>query len=321
MVFKIGGLLQVGGGNINLVNSTIGALGLTVPADAHLNVSGLTSGVYFKKWDVHNMIPEADYNLTLKKSHILKDDFTGDLMHGPYERGWLFFIDPDAHVRIDNSELRKVFIDLLNEEGLVFENLKIGIPSDFNYKDIFLSNITMMGEWPFTIIDANVTFKNSEYLFLQPSGESIVTLINSHIVEFIPRDYFGTIIFENGLWSVAGEIIGGTPYHSMENNFDIKGSLRIEGLRESLKWKEAQVTREYEVIVKDSNNDPREGISVIIDGNTYYTYINGRAYFSLIHDENNYNQPRILQISNGGGSIVEEDIDFFTETPIVIIVN
>ena len=193
MVFTIGGLLQVTGGDTTIIDSTIGALGLRVPAGAYLNISGLKSGVYFKSWDVHDVIPEADYNLVLKQTHILKDDFAGELKHGPYERGWLFFLDPDAHVRISNSELRKVFIDLINED-VEFENLKVGITSNLDYRDIKLRDVIIMGQWPFTIVDSNVTIKNSDYLFLQPSGQSTITLINSHMSEFIPRDFFGTMM-------------------------------------------------------------------------------------------------------------------------------
>jgi len=234
MVFTIGGLLQVTGGDTTLIDSTIGALGLAVPANAHLNISGLESGVYFESWDVHEMIPDADYNLVLERTHILKDNFTGELEHGPYERGWLFFLDPGAHVRVSNSELRKVFMELTNKD-VEFKNLKVGIPSSLNYRDIILRDVVIMGQWPFTITDSNVTIKNSDYLFLQPSGQSTVTLINSHMCEFIPRDFFGTMVFENGLWTTAGEIIGGLPYHSMENDFTIKGSLKMEGVRESLR--------------------------------------------------------------------------------------
>ncbi|UCE99922.1 MAG: LamG domain-containing protein, partial [Planctomycetota bacterium] len=100
MVFTIGGLLQVGGGDMRLTDSVIGALALRVPAGAHLDVKGLKSGVHFESWDVHDLIPEADYNLVLENTCILRDDFTGELKHGPYERGWLFFVNPNAHVRI-----------------------------------------------------------------------------------------------------------------------------------------------------------------------------------------------------------------------------
>jgi hypothetical protein len=320
MVGPIGGLIQIGsGGYTRIINSTIGALGLRVPANAHLNISGLESGVYFESWDVHDMIPEADYTLVLEKTRILKDDFKGELKHGPYERGWLFFLDPNAHVRISNSELRKVFIDLINED-VVFENLRVGIPSSLNYRDIKLRDVIIMGQWPFTIMDSNVTIKNSDYLFLQTSGQSTVTLINSHVCEFIPRDFFGTITFENGLWTTAGEIIGGVPYHSMKNNFTLKGSLKINrGVRDALRWKDAWVTREYDVIVKDESSNPIEGTLIKIDGKTFVSDNAGKAKFSSIFNEFNYNEPKNLEVLEGENLITQKEIDFFTETPIIII--
>jgi len=320
MVYTIGGLLQVAGGDITLIDSTIGALGLWVPAGAHLNISGLESGGYYESWDVRDIIPEADYNLVLKRTTILKDDFTGDLKHGPYERGWLFFLNPNAHVRISNSELRKVFIDLTNE-NVSFENLKVGIPSSLKYRDIELTDVTVMGQWPFTIMDSNVTISNSDYLFLQLSGQSTVSLIDSHMCEFIPRDFFGTIIFENGLWTCAGEILGNIPHHSMENDFTIKGSLKIEGVRENLQWKDAQVTREYDVIVIDENDNSIKGALIKIDGKTYVSDNSGEAKFSLILNESNYVEPKILEVFEGENLISQKEIDFFTETPIIIIKN
>lgn len=318
MVFTIGGLLQVTGGDTTLIDSTIGALGLKVPAGAHLDISGLESGVYFESWDVHEIISGVDYNLVLERTHILEDDFTGELEHGPYERGWLFFLDPNAHVRISNSELRKVFLDLTNED-VEFKDLRVGIPSSLNYRDIMLTDVIIMGQWPFTITDSNVTISNSDYLFLQPSGESTVTLINSHMCEFIPRDFFGTMIFENGLWTIAGEIIGGVPYHSMGNDFTIKGSLKIEGVRENLRWEDALVTREYDVIIKDENGELIKGALIKINGKTFVSDDTGQAKFSLVFDEFNYIELKNLEVWKGENLIAQKEIDFFTETPVIII--
>ena len=318
MVFTIGGLLQVTGGDTTLIDSTIGALGLAVPANTHLDINGLESGVYFESWDVHEIIPDADYNLVLERTHILEDDFTGELEHGPYERGWLFFLDPNAHVRISNSELRKVFLELTNED-VEFKNLMVGIPSSLNYRDIMLTDVIIMGQWPFTITDSNVTIKNSDYLFLQPSGQSTVTLINSHMCEFIPRNFFGTMIFENGLWTNAGEIIGGLTYHSMENDFTIKGSLKIEGVRENLRWEDAQVTREYNVIIKDENGELIKGALIKINGKTFVSDNTGQAKFSLVFDEFNYIELKNLEVWKGENLIAQKGIDFFTETPVIMI--
>jgi len=319
VVGPIGGLIQVSGGDTRITNSTIGALALAVPANAHVDINDLKSGVYLESWDVHDMIPEANYALVLEKTHVLKDDFTGELKHGPYERGWLFFLDPDAHVRISDSELRKVFIDLNNEE-VKFENLRVGIPSSLKYRDIDLKDIIIMGQWPFCIADSKVTISDSDYLFLQPTGQSTVSLVNSHICEFIPRNFFGTMIFENSTWTTAGEIIGGIPYHSMENDFTIKGSLKIDTrVRVSLQWQDAQVTREYEVIVSDERGNPLEGALVKINGKTFVSDNAGEAKFSLIFNEFNYKEPKKLEVFEGENLITQKEIDFFNDTPIIII--
>ena len=315
MVYTIGGLLQVTGGNTRVTDSTLGALGLIVPADTHLDVPGLHSGVYFESWDVHEMIPDADYDLALERTTILEDDFTGDLEHGPYERGWIFFLDPDAHVRISNSELRKVFLDVKGDIA-EFQNLRAGVRSSLTYRDIVLTDVVVMGQWPFSIRDSNVKITNSDYLFLQPSGTSTVTLTHSHMVEFIPRDFFGTMIFENGLWTEAGEIIGGVPYHSMANDFVIKGSLRIEGLRENLQWKDAQVTREFDVVFTDARGNPVGGVAIRVGGQDYVTDDTGQTKFTMIFNEANYDQPTTMEAWQSGTLIVRQEIDFFTETPI-----
>jgi hypothetical protein len=315
MVYTIGGLLQVMGGSTTVADSTLGALGLKVPAGAHLDVAGLQSGVYFDSWDVHDMIPDADYDLVLERTTVLKDDFTGELEHGPYERGWILFLDPDAHVRLSDSELRKVFLDLRNETA-AFQGLRVGVPASLTYRDIVLTNIVVKGQWPFTITNSDVTITNSDYLFLQPSGSSTGRLINSHMVEFIPRDFFGTMIFENGLWTTAGEILGGVPYHSMANDFVIKGSLKMEGLREHLQWKGAQVTREFDVVVTDVHGDPVGGVVIKVSGQAYVTDDAGKTKFNIIFNETNYNQPTTLEAWQSGELIACQGIDFFTETPI-----
>lgn len=312
MVFEIGGLLQVTGGSTHVSDSTIGALGLNVPAGAHLNASGIQSGTHFDHWKVQDLIPEANYELTLDNVDMLTDD----LDHGPYERGWIFFLDQNSHVSLSDSDLRKVFIDIRNDTA-EFDQLQIGQPSSLTYRDIHLENITVEGEWPFTITNSNVTFSNSNFLFLQPTGNSTLKLINSHIVEFIPREFTGTILFENGEWTNAGEIIGGVDYHSTSNQFTIKGSLKLaDDLRENLQWKDAQVTREFELILLDKQGNPLSQAIIKTGGKEYITDENGKTTISFIFDEVNYNQPNPLEVWQSGILVQQKSIDFFTESPI-----
>jgi hypothetical protein len=218
-------------------------------------------------------------------------------------------------VRVSASELRKVFLEIRNETA-AFQDLRAGVPSSLTYRDIVLTDVVVKGQWPFVIEDSDLTITNSDYLFLQPTGVSTARLIDSHIVEFIPRNSFGTMIFENGLWTQAGEIIGGVSYHSMENDFVIKGSLRMEGLRENLQWKDARVTREFDAFVSDVHGDPVDGAVIRSRGQDYVTDGNGYAKFSMVFDETNYDQPTDLEVWQAGELITRQGIGFFTETPI-----
>lgn len=320
MIFEIGGLLQVTGGKTNVTNSTIGALGLSVPAGAHLEVDGLQSGATFDHWKVQDLIAGADYELTLDNVTLLKDDFTGVYEHGPFERGWIFFLDRDSHVRLSKSELRKVFIDVRNDT-VEFKDLKVGEPSDLIYRDIRLEDVIVQGQWPFTITNASVTIIDSNYLFLQPSGSSTINLINSHVVEFIPRNFTGTINFENGVWTNAGEILGGVDFHSQSNNFKITGSLEIgEELRTNLQWRDAHVTRAFDVVVTDSQGNPVAAAVIKMNGLEYVTDAGGTTKFDLIFDAANYNQVSVMEIWISGEMVRQTSIDFFTKTPISVTI-
>jgi hypothetical protein len=315
MIYEIGGLLQVAGGNTTVTNSTLGALALSVPAGAHLIAADLRSGTQFDHWQVQDLIPEADYQLTFDSVKLL-EDFVGEYEHGPYERGWIFFLDSASHVRLSDSELRKVFIDLRGDTA-DFTDLTVEAPASLTYRDIVLDNVSVSGEWGFTITNAEASFSDSDYLFLQPSGSSMLRLINSHMVEFIPREFTGTIVFENSTWTNAGEILGGVEYHSGSNNFKMTGSVTFGGnLRENLQWKDAQVTREFDVILTDEQGIPVGGATLRINDMEYETSETGAATFSILYDENNYDQPMTLEAWFGGKMICRQDVDFFTGTPI-----
>ena len=323
MVNDIGGLLQIAGGNTLVTDSTLGALALTVPAGAHLDVSGLYSGVYFESWDVHDMIPDAGYDLDLVRTTILEDDFTGELEHGPYERGWIFILDRDAHACISDSELRKVFIDMLVDTA-EFHDLRVDIPSSLTFRDIVLTDVVVTGEWPFVIQNGDVTFYNSEYLFLQPSQWATVTLDHSHMVEFIPRGFAGTMVCEDASWTCAGEFTYGS------NNFAMTGSLAMgEELRTNLQFG-GVVTRRIEVTCTDQEGRALEGLTIETDcvwitanRGTYTTDAEGRAEFDIKYVSLNYAHPQATYVPTitvfaGEEQLFQDEVDFFVTTPVEI---
>ena len=316
LVYTIGGLLQVTGGTTTVRNSTIGALGLRVPPNGHLDATGLRSGTFLESWDVHQMIPDADYDLFMDRVTIVKDELSGELEHGPYERGWIFFLDPTSHVRLSDSEVRKVFLDLRGTKA-EFSNLRVGVPSSLQYGDIRVSDVVVQGQWPFVLDNAEVTIRDSDYLFLQPSGSSVVRLINSHVCEFIPRGFFGTLLCENATWTIAGEILGGVSYHSQANDFTIKGSLRIgPEVRQNLQWKDAWVTREYDVLVCDKAGNAVDDATLKVSTRQAARSSVGQYTFSLRLSEANYDQPTTVEIWRYGRRVSTLTVDFFTETPI-----
>ncbi len=321
MIYEIGGLLQVTGGSTAVTNSTISALALNVPNGTHLNANGLKSGTLFKNWKVQDMIPEAKYKLTLDNVKLLEDDWVGELEHGSFERGWIFFLDRNSHVNISDSYLRKIFFDIQNDT-VEFNGLKVSTPVSVKYRDIDIIKTDVKGEWGFTINNSNVTFRDSNYLFLQTFGSSTVKLINSHIVEYIPRNFTGTMIFENGTWANAGEFIGGEAYHSNTNDFTIKGSLKMgDDIQNNLQWKNARVTREFDNFLTDSKGNPIPGGVVKVDGKEYMADANGKATFSIVFDEHNYKQFIELSAFVSDTAFGTQRINFFTETPIRFIYN
>jgi len=87
-------------------------------------------------------------------------------------------------------------------------------------------------------------------------------------------------------------------------------------VRTNLQWKNARVTREFEVILTDSYENPINIGIIKINGQEYVTDETGKTQFSLVFDEANYNKPIILEAWYSGTLIDSQEIDFFTETPL-----
>jgi len=282
-----------------------------VPAGAHLIASGLHSGVYFEKWDVHELIPEASYEVVVERTTFLKDEPKREFRHGLYERGWFFFLDPDSHVRFLDCELAKVFLKIRNETP-EFHDLKVRDPSSPRYRGIVFKEVVVMRQWPFAIHTSWVTIHDSNYLFLQPSGYSTVQLVRSHTVGSIPRNFFWTMAFEDATWTEAGEIIGGVPYHSEANRFIIRGSLWTEALRGNLEWKDAWVRREFELFVLDERGGRYAGPRLGSRGRSYRTDSRGRMAFWITFHEANYEEPTEVEIYLRGEPLARPILDFFS---------
>jgi hypothetical protein len=300
IVGNIGGLISAHGkARVKVNNSKIGAVNLWIPSGATFETSGLRTG-FFKEWDLQEdtKVSGIDYNITLTNTELVKDT----IGPGPFERGWPVFIDSGANVNIEDSELRKVVIEL-HDEKAEFTNFALDQSTNFIYRNIRLENVTVKGQWGiFMHGSSEVIVRDSDAFWTFIYGDSTLTLINTHMNEFDPRNFHGQVIFENSRWDTAAEII-------QNNDFSIKGSLKI-GEIGGFSWEDSKVTRVYDVI-----GQPNTELILGKEEKTIWqgkTDENGKVSFSIkFNDANFYDSWKLRD--NLGAHV---KIQFFSATPI-----
>lgn len=305
IVGDIGGLVGAfDKADVRVINSKVGAVNLYIPNGAIFEASGLGTG-FFGKWNLYEnaKVSGIDYNITLINTELVKDT----IGPGPFERGWPVFIDSGANVKIENSELRKVVVTLYDEKAK-FANFSLEIPTNFNYRNISLENVKVMGQWGIFIHgSSDVIVRDSDAFWTFIFDDSKLTLINTHMNEFDPRNFRGEMIFENSRWDTAAEIIE-------NNNFTMSGSLEIGSIG-GFSWENSKVTRIYDLIGKpNSELTLRKGEEIVWQGKTDKE---GKASFSLKFDDTTFDDSWLIQDNFGN----ENEVTFFSKTPVDIQQN
>lgn len=302
IVGEIGGLVSAyDNADIKVINSKIGAVNLYIPNGVTFEASGLRTG-FFENWNLHKdtKIEGINYNLTLINTELVEDT----IGPGPFERGWPTFIDSGAKVKIKDSELRKVVITLNNEKA-EFSNFYLEKPSNFDYKDIFLENVKVMGQWGVFIHgNSDVVVRDSDAFWTFIFDEANLTLINTHMNEFDPRNFKGKLIFDNAKWDTAAEIIE-------NNDFTMKGTIEI-GEIGGFSWETSKVTRTYELMGKpNSEITLKKGEEIVWQGKTDEQ---GKASFNITFDDTTFDDTWLVQDNFGH----KNEIGFFSKTPFDI---
>lgn len=300
IIGEIGGLVIVSGkGEAKIIDSKVGAVNLYIPEKATFEAEGLRTG-FFEDWNLQRdtKVANIDYNIILQNTEIIPDK----IGPGPYERGWPVFIESRAKVKIKDSELRKVVINLSDEKA-EFSNFSLNKPTNFVYRNINLENIKVSGQWGVSLRgSSDVVVKDSDAFWVFIYDDSKLKLINTHMNEFDPRNFHGEIIFENSRWDTAVEILE-------DNDFTMKGSLEI-GQLGGFSWETSKVTRIYDVIGKpETELTLTKGNEIIWSG---MTNKEGKASFALEFDDATFNDLWILK-DNLKHS---QEITFFSKTPI-----
>ena len=193
----------------------------------------------------------------------------------------------------------------LRDEKTQFSNFYLEKPSNFDYRDIHLENVKVMGQWGiFLNGSSDVTVRDSDAFWTFIYDDSKLKLINTHMDEFDPRNFHGEIIFENSRWDTAAEIID-------NNDFVIRGSLEIRPIG-GFSWQDSEVTRTYDVIGKPGAELTLTKGNKVIWSGTFDK--EGEAFFSLEFDDTTFNDLWILKDNLGH----TQEITFFAKTPVDI---
>jgi hypothetical protein len=308
-----GGMITpYGSSTIHVEDSTLGAVTLAIPAGATFRAKGLKPGHYDDLDLRRDMdLSGVEYNLTLRNVDVVPDTLATGYASDASERGWELEVTEGAHVELVDSELRKLTFQIPGDgPPLTFQHLVVGKPMNTTVGSVTLKDTSVRGQWGFYIHgNRQVTITDSDGVWPLPYDTSEVTIRNTRINEFDPRQYTGTLTFENSRWYGAGEII-------MDCDFTMRGTLSMTV--PSLAWIDSTVSREYPIQVHGADGAPLAGVKITLKRGsetvTATTDARGEARVLLKFTPENYRQPWTMTTNRGTSS----EITFFTATPVII---
>lgn len=313
LVSGLGGGFAVGQqALLEVHDSVLGHVGLHVGPNATIDAEGLAPGYIGDfSWQRDVTTTGIAFEVVLSNT-LLVEDTIGE---GPFERGWVLFVDESDVVDIAHSELRKLVIEMPAGGGpdLTVEGLRLDRPTTTTLRNVTLDDVTVKGQWGFFIHGSrDAQFVDCEGLWFFAYDTVDLVLIDSTMNEWDPRNYTGTITYFNSVWDVGGEIIG-------SNDYTMLGSVEMDpAMRSSLSWDSSTVTRHYPVRVVDAQGSPQPGVTVTAarTGNTSVTAVtdgDGNAELVLEFGDSDWTSP--WQVSTTAGHAAQQ-VDFVTSTPL-----
>lgn len=321
-VTGMGGVIGVSGSaSLKAAKSRLGAVALWIAAKSRFRASNLPNGS-IKKFDLRTDAGVWNIPLQVQLSQVEMEPDT--LGAGPYERGWVLYIDETAMVKVDNSTLRKAVFGLgATGSSLAISGLKLNTPTKYlHVGDTDFNNVTVTGQWGFGISGARkATFENCQGLWLFLFDTADVTLRHSMMNEFDPRYYAGVLTFDSSQWIDSGEIITALPWKLTPNDFIMDGTVQMnDDVRQSLSWLKSTVTRRFPIQVVNASGKPVSGGTLTLTRTgskpvTASISSSGNALAELKFTDADYKSPWVATSNQGSGSV---ELDFFTNTPVVL---
>lgn len=318
--FRGGGIKVSDASATYIKSSKIGGLTISIPDIARLNIKDFMPG-RFSKWDLRENFNASNlpFNVILEDSEIL-----ADYLEDPNERGLSIVVGEKSEgLDVSSSELNRLVV-ISNNTKNDYEGLELGRASDFFHNNIRLSNSSVMGQWGFFIYGGSAKFSDSQGLLVSPSGDGTLEVTSSEINEFIPRAYTGVAEFSDVIWKNSGSIVS--------SDFILKGSTFLQGFSDitlsPLIWRASKVSREFDLTVISFDPKPtavRHGVVEVFDKDDNLviktvTDKTGNVNFTIEFHDNNFQDNFYIRVK-GDGKEIKHNINFFTSTPIKLILK
>jgi len=286
------GLVHVeGNADVLFEDSFIGALFLPIPDNVPVVIDSLQPG-YFEYWSAREEISEMlSYNLVLRRTEVMENNKG---YQGGMELGWNIAVDIlKDNMTISNSKLNKLILVFPDEEPAFISDLVMRQPIDFHLNNIHVLNTEIQTQWGVFMNGGPAEIVNSEGIFIfMTGGSSDILVSNSEVGEIDPRNYSGTLIYENSTW-ICG-------YEVFENSeIKIRGTVRMLNTVPIFD-ESSTITRTYDVfLLHDADSSPINNVNLTLskDENTVWngtTDASGMVSFEITFDNNNFQDEWIL---------------------------
>jgi len=186
-------------------DSYVGAFFIGIPDNTPVAIDSLVPG-YFDYWSARENISESlTYNLVLRRTGVMENTKG---YKGGMEIGWNIAVDAvHSIITISNSRLNKLIISYPEGEPAFVSDLVTRQPVSFDLNNIHLVNTEIQTQWGIFMNGGPAEIINSEGLFIfMTGGDADIIVFNSEVGEIDPRNYTGTLIYENCTWLGGYEI-------------------------------------------------------------------------------------------------------------------